>query len=122
MGYQNGLVAHYWSGDRDDCHTFLITDDHGPNYGALVSGVLVEPGATDGAPATLTTKLDVQRDGHQRGPKETDTVKLTAGSWHLPSECPERFNVENRDRRPGRPPTGAQPEPDRPPRPPRDRS
>lgn len=122
MGYMVGLVAHYWSGDTDVCDAFMITDDNAPDYCAVASGLVIAAGANDGDPATVTTRLDVPRDDHERGPKRTHTVKRNPGTWHTMDECPDRFNPDNRDRRPARPGDDGPPiidGPVRDPRPPR---
>ena len=99
MGYQNGSRVHYWDAGRDRCIPMLLTDDGAPNYNDVVSGVLIEPGAANGAPAILTTRLNVEHDEQAITPKDMDTVAKVHGTWHTWQECPERFNDGNADRR-----------------------
>lgn len=104
MGYMNGLIVH-----DHECRALMITDDHAPSYNNVISGVVIEAGTTPGAPGALTTRLNLVHDRPVPGPKSTSTVARVVDTWHYPSECPERFNPANQDRRvrPAVPPRGS---------------
>lgn len=117
MGYMNGDRVHYWDAPSGRCIPLMITDDHAPEYNDVVSGVLIEAGPVNGAPAVLTTRLDVEHDDDELTEKEMSTVTKTHSTWHHPQECPERFNDDNRDTRKRRRPRPGPPVLDGPVRP-----